>query len=341
MAYHLKFFEPVVLTSGCPCNLLPVSIRSLVTLKIYISMKALVTLLLLLCLESMNGQADFSDANIAKILCDNEAVILQNLSNAGLDIAENTDLPCLNQSFPETNVAWLKWQIAQDGALGFTILPLDQADDIDFILYKLNGDWDDVSNKTVVRCMASGESFGEEKVDSLSFNCTGATGLRSLDIDDNEKPGCQQDANNFLAEVQAHKGETYLLFINNYHSAQGVAIEFTGNTSFSREQAPCAVAVTDENEQGLDNLPASGLKIGPLYPNPAQSEVTTSISSDHPMEAYVHIINVQGKTLKTIPFTIETGASSYSFPVADLDRGVYFLKFRIGEFLKVQRFTRM
>lgn len=286
----------------------------------------------------LNGQASFADAKYAKVLCDKAPIVVDWLNGPGIFEFENSNLPCVEGAFPETNSIWLKWQVEKAGGLGFTILPLNEQDDIDFVLYRLENTWEDYLNKTAIRCMAAGESLGEELIENAK-NCTGATGLRDVASDSYEIPGCSHEADNFLAEVPAKAGEVYLLFINNYYYSRGFLLEFTGSAIFSTKQSPCTIADNDEYSS-LDNLTPSNLHIGKLFPNPSRTSIGTMITTDVTAEGVAYIIDVQGRSIKSLPISFIPGTQMLSLPIEDLVSGIYFIKFKVGENLKVQRFIK-
>ena len=92
--------------------------------------------------------------------------------------------------------------------------PLKEADDLDFVVYKVNGD-PLGCDLEIVRCMATGISPGNC---ALYPNCCGSTGLMAGETDFAEFAGCAPDRNNFLAPLEMKAGEAYVLLVNNYTS---------------------------------------------------------------------------------------------------------------------------
>jgi hypothetical protein len=301
-------------------------------------MKRIFQAILMLSANLLMGQQLYSDAANAMVICSKEPVVVATLPGPGKDIKENTGLSCYKEDFLETNAVWLKWKVQNSGSLGFTILPLNEQDDIDFVLYKLDAEWTDFKQRSVVRCMTAGKNYGESDQES-SYLCTGATGLRNSESDFFESPGCHNAANNFLAEIQATQGEMYLLFINNYHSSNGVLIEFNGDATFSDAPTPCSTATTQT--EGLNNILHSvGLTISPVYPNPAKSQLWADINSDMPLDGVVQLINAQGVIVHSEQLRLIPDKATYSISTEALRTGVYFIKFRFGDHVMVQRFVR-
>ncbi len=284
------------------------------------------------------SQSTFTNCPGAFAVCSHETIVFDELAISG-EAAGVGVTSCYRQDFPETHSAWIKWQVASAGKLGFTIVPLDEHDDLDFVLYRLPGGWDECGGKEEVRCMASGKNFGEEDRRS-SEPCTGATGLSLWAVDRTEMPGCREGDDNFLSAVDATAGETYVLFVNNYLSANGFMLEFTGDATFSQAPAPCATS-GEEDRAVLNGILDEGLTIGDLYPNPAGTTVTAVIESGRAYDGQAEIIDLRGRVLKIRPVGIVPGAQPVSIPVDELHTGVYFLKIRLGDNLHVARFGKL
>ncbi|MEK7253353.1 MAG: T9SS type A sorting domain-containing protein, partial [Bacteroidota bacterium] len=245
---------------------------------------------------------------------------------------------CHSQSYPESHSAWFKWKIKTGGSLAFTLLPLDEKDDIDFVLFRLPNSWDDCASKVEVRCMASGENLGEADATS-SIPCTGATGLSALANDVAEKQGCQAGDDNFLVPVQAQAGETYALFVNNYASNKGFLLEFSGDCEFQAIPVFCE-ATESTNPPGADGISQGGLTFGAAFPNPARTQLIVPFSTDRPYRGDWQLIDLQGSIQRTQPFDAAQGTQQLVVPTSDLLTGVYFLKIKLEDNEHLLRFAK-
>ncbi len=96
-----------------------------------------------------------SDCQTAQKVCDKSEIEV--VSAVGEGDFEDLSSTCLMQEFATT---WFSWKIQQPGTLTFTLTASNGMDDLDFAIFKLNAPGD-CDNKTLVRCMAAGESVGE------------------------------------------------------------------------------------------------------------------------------------------------------------------------------------
>ncbi|MCB9308165.1 MAG: T9SS type A sorting domain-containing protein [Lewinellaceae bacterium] len=176
------------------------------------------------------AQDRYADCAGAVILCDKTDLIINQLPGPGKEPGEVGFTSCSDR-MEERHSVWIKWFVAQPGDIGFNIEPFDLTDDIDFIVYRLEGDILDCSRKKEIRCMASGENIGGPEEES--FPCSGRLGLSRAVSDEQEGDGCGDRHDNYLASIEAQAGECYLLYINNYSSGRGFKLEWTGSAEFS------------------------------------------------------------------------------------------------------------
>jgi hypothetical protein len=186
-----------------------------------------------LCINNYNPpQEPTSDCPQAAILCDKSPFVVQSVTGAGSNITELNDASCFfngqGTNF-ETNSTWFVWTCDQSGPLEITLTPLNIADDLDFVIYRLPNGVGNCTGKQVVRCMASGQSTGVN-----SAPCLGATGLRAGDPDVSEDAGCSEPGDDaWLSPLDMVSGETYALVVNNFTSTgNGFSIEFGGTGTF-------------------------------------------------------------------------------------------------------------
>jgi hypothetical protein len=176
-----------------------------------------------------NVQAQYADCDNAIFLCSKERVLVKSLKGAGTNKDELSMLSC-SEKLNEVNSAWMKFQVIKGGSLDFTIFPLQQNDDIDFVIFRIYDEGNTCISRRELRCMASGINKGESN--EINQNCLGMTGLSSNSNDIRESAGCDKLKDNFLSTLQLNKGETYSIAINNYSSEKGFLIEFNGTAEF-------------------------------------------------------------------------------------------------------------
>jgi len=207
--------------------------------------------------------------------------------------------------------------------LAFTILPIDNTDDIDFVLYKAtdNSSIPSCDAKMPIRCMVSGNNLGEE---TPSYACSGATGLSKLSLDESEPVGCSLTNDNFLREAIVEEGETYMLFINNYSSDKGFLLEFSGDCLFTQtldcqsELSSIPSLQVGDNEQDF--------QVSNKYPNPVSEYLNLEITSTHSDHLEIQIIGLNGQIVDRQSANISSGLNYFRVDTQKLTSGVWFLK---------------
>lgn len=155
---------------------------------------------------------DGSDCSTANLICSKHSFAVKNVTGFG-KVNELQDAPCFSNTV-ESNSIWFRWICDDPGTFTFSLNPLKVSDDLDFVLYKVNGD-PMGCNLELIRCMATGISPGN----CPNFpNCCGPTGLMEGEADVSESAGCSPEKNNFLAPIDMQSGEAYALLVNNYTS---------------------------------------------------------------------------------------------------------------------------
>ncbi len=192
-----------------------------------------------LCVNNFNPVSSPSgDCSTAMVLCDKSSFTIPKMQGVGRNGNELGSASCVPQ---ESSSAWFKWTCGRSGSLTFTLRPVNPSDDLDFVLFLLPNGVDDCSLKIPVRCMASGENVNQPF--EMWRRCTGATGLRSREVDIVEGEGCDEFDNNFVAAVQMQAGQSFALVVNNYHnSGNGFSIEFGGSGTFAGPTAHFTVS---------------------------------------------------------------------------------------------------
>jgi len=157
---------------------------------------------------------EFKDCETALALCGESPFQIEMTAGVG-----NSDQDISGSCIPlEFNSIWVYFEVIESGSLVFNISPsTDQ--DIDFILFESNDG--DCNNKELIRCMASGETLGED-----STPCMGDTGLAFGETDYVETAGCSTGDNNFLRPLDCVVGNGYYLYLTDF-SATGLSIELS------------------------------------------------------------------------------------------------------------------
>lgn len=284
----------------------------------------------------VQAQSHFSDCSSAYIACSRESIVITQMPDPGLT-GEIADVSCFNGVFPETNNVWIKWKINKPGSLGFTITPLEEADDIDFILFRLEEEIENCLLKTEMRCMASGGNRGEVEGKSPG-QCSGATGLREIAEDTGEFPGCSKKDDNYLASLTVREGEVFALFINNYYSTGGFLLEFSGTAEFEKLKGLCTEPSSDII---FGQLNEEGVLIGVPFPNPAQTELYLPLTSSYEAgPCLIRIMDAFGTIARQQTVSISAGEQLLEFSLEGLPTGVYFLKTTIGDRQHIIRFYK-
>ena len=171
------------------------------------------------------------DCPTAVVLCDKSPFNVEALDGAGNNPTELDDAPCFNGFSSETNSTWYVFTAANNGTLEFTLTPNNATDDLDFVVYRLPNGPGNCANKSLLRCMAAGETF-------FPSPCMGPTGLSSSSTDISEDAGCNGNQDNFLAPLNMVAGTTYALAVNNFTaSGNGFQIEWGGTGLFAGPKA--------------------------------------------------------------------------------------------------------
>ena len=203
-----------------------------------------------LCVNNFNAIPDpNSDCPTGVVLCDKSPFTVESLVGAGVITDEVDGSTCIQTEFSS---AWYKWTCQDPGTLTFTLFPNNPSDDLDFAIYELP-DFDNCSNKILLRCMASGENVGQPF--STWEPCTGPTGLSTASTDIVEYPGCASGDDNFIAALNMEAGKSYALIVNNFsNTGSGFSITFGGTGTFLGPEADMLVAPELQNECDIDTV---------------------------------------------------------------------------------------
>jgi hypothetical protein len=285
----------------------------------------------LLSYNSLFGQSENTNFNSARFLCDKTSLTIQEISSQSNspDFSPGT---CFRSDFTETNTMWFKWQVAESGTLSFTILPIIDTDDIDFVLYRLT-DLDKFTSKEAIRCMAAGPNLGEEP--ESTFTCTGATGLREQ-VNTSELPsGCQSDGQNFLRPVDMLSGESYALYISNFRSSKGVLIEWGGSGTFNKIPERCSSNIITKTPLGNGTI-----HLSEPFPNPGSSIVRVEVKSELEQSGQLQVISAEGYIEMIQAFNLSVGSNTLEIPAENLRPGVHLIKIKTGGEVYPLRFVK-
>lgn len=207
-----------------------------------------------LCIDDfIDTKPPEADCGDAVILCDTSPFYVESIIGTGTNNNELASNDCIEEEFASV---WYKWTCEMSGTLEFTLTPNNyvpgiESDDLDFSVYRLDNGIDDCSNKSLLRCVASGANGTNNMTDPFATwqVCNGPTGLMDGDTDLSEQPGCQQGNNNFARPIDMESGASYALIVNNYsQSGLGFSIEFGGTGTFLGPEVDFAVDAVQEYE---------------------------------------------------------------------------------------------
>lgn len=219
--------------------------------------------------------------------------------------------PCRPGGLPPTRSFWFRWVVESPGLLAFDLLPDDPRDDLDFLLYRLPAGAASCAGKTPVRCMAAGPRIGASRV--WSEDCLGATGLRAGAGDEVEAAGCPGANDNYLEALEVQPGEVYALWVNNYTSAAGFTLRFTGDARLGAEGSAAAP------------FPVRA------FPNPVRSELFVAAAPPAGVSAgRLTVLDARGRTLLIRQGEAGGGGLQWRLDTERWRPGVYWLRVEAG-----------
>lgn len=282
-----------------------------------------------------SGQGASADCESAKILCDKSPLVLNELPGSGI-IQESAPGDCFPSDFQESNAVWFKWKAADNGTLSFTLLPLNETDDLDFVLYQIKG-FENCISKSVLRCMAAGPKLGETT--GFLQGCTGATGLVSGYTEESQQLGCSKGAANFLSPIELKAGSYYALYIHNYRSSGGILVEWGGSGTFEAIPEQCQSQSTGSTTPILGGNQGE-IQFSEPFPSPTTDQVSVSIQCTESYSGHLQVIGADGQVENTQRFEFDPGNSILNLPTEGLRRGVHFIKFISSGSSYVLRFVK-
>jgi hypothetical protein len=181
--------------------------------------------------------------------------------------------------------------------------------------------------------MAAGPNLGES--DSGTDNCTGDTGLKEGATETHQNSGCRSGQGNFLKPVEAATGESYLLWINNFRNKGGLDITWTGTASFRPDPILCP-SVSDLDDPNA----AAALRFSDPYPNPVNDRLLLNADSPTALSGRYELYRSDGSLMLQRPCSLPAGASVLEIPAENLTAGIYFLKIKVGNVVRIVRFSK-
>ena len=247
--------------------------------------------------------AQHEDCNTSLELCGNSPFYIIPSSGTGI-----TDLDIANSClFQEFNPMWVKWAVMESGTVTFVLTPDSVDQDIDFIVFRSESDFD-CNNKTQIRCMAAGANVGQPP--HKWAHCAGATGLSATDIDIEEPAGCFPTSNNFLAPIEAVAGDQYIMLINDFAiSGFGYTLSFGGTAVLD-----CITVSTYPEEV----IPQSTFAV---YPTVSTGAIYLRAGSAELTDAHLTIFNMEGQLVYSKEQLIGTPSR---VDLHHLPQGAYF-----------------
>lgn len=256
------------------------------------------------------------------VICDMGSYRIPSIEGNGNSIDQITDLSCSSSQMRETNSYWFSWTVKSQGTMTFVIDPENLEDDFDFILFEKNGNCNALKE---IRCMASGEEIGAEL---NNIPCKGSTGLSIASIDEFEKSGCKYEDDNYLKMLSADSGQEYILFVNNYDSAQGFTISFEGTPSLK---------ATDECKH---EKYATNLNVLNIYPNPAKNRINIDFEVPSDDKVEFELLDLSGKLIYKTSTVPSEGLNKHGIDITQFPSASYLLKIVQGENSTIKQFIK-
>lgn len=285
--------------------------------------KKYITILFLFSVIKALGQ-DFKDCINPFPVCNKQTYTFGEMRGFGNVFDALGKLRCSNE-LKETNSVWLKWKISKPGNLIFFISPLNDGDDLDFVVFR-SGD-SSCNNLTEVRCMASGDNVGSLEI--RNSYCQGATGLSYQSQDDFERNGCLSNHDNFLKYIETQKDEYYFLFVNNYSHYSGFSISFDGDTEFA------------EFDDCMSFVKESEVQVKEIGPIPATDILSIYLSSKSSGSMKLDMFSIDGKLISNYEYNLKPGENNFQIKVDYLTPGNYILRFNQDGDSFVRQFVKI
>jgi trimeric autotransporter adhesin len=269
-----------------------------------------------LCINNYTPPPSASaDCGGAGKLCNKNSISVTNLLSGGVNTNENAGTCLSGFGIFETNSVWYTWTCQTAGTLTMDIIPANQTDDIDFIIFQLNTA-NPCGPRTPIRCSAT--SF---------TNSMAGTGLNATSTDFNEGVGYTGIEDGYVQQINMTVGTSYAILINNTNATNGFSLNWGGTGTFVGPDAnitggPFTVCAgtpisfdgntsTDYSTLSWNFTNGSGAPVNPTGPGPH------SVSYPSPGN-YVAILNATSATgctsVETVNVTVNPDVT-VTFPV--------------------------
>lgn len=161
-----------------------------------------------------------ADCGGAGRLCNKNPISVTNLTSGGVNNNENAGTCLSGFGIFETNSVWYTWTCQTAGTLTMDIIPANQMDDIDFIVFQLSTS-DPCGPRTAIRCTAT--SF---------INGNASTGMNASSTDQNEGIGWTGIEDAYVQQLNMTVGTSYAILINNTNATNGFSLNWGGTGTF-------------------------------------------------------------------------------------------------------------
>lgn len=251
-----------------------------------------------------------ADCGGAGRLCNKNSISVTNLTSGGVNNNENAGTCLSGFGIFETNSVWYTWTCQTAGTLTMNILPANQMDDIDFIVFQLSTA-NPCGPRTAIRCSATS-----------ALGPNGGTGMNATSTDLNEAIGWSGIEDGYVQQVNMTAGTSYAILINNTNATNGFTLNWGGTGTFVGPDAnitggPFTVCAgtpilidgstsTDYNTLSWNFVNGSGTPANPTGPGPHSITYTTP-------GTFVAILNATSATgctsVETATVTVSSGVT--------------------------------
>lgn len=261
-------------------------------------------------------------------LCSSQSIVFSELPPS----YKSDELPQSCQGDWVPNELVLYWQMSQASSIEFTLNPINNLDDLDFVLYEINPAQTKCTEWNPIRCSLSGPVLPLKDND---INCLGPTGLKRTSTITEGSKGCTINNSTFLKSVNAPKHMIYALVITNYTSNKGFELEFESLPQFSTaevfpyntfplKEGDFTITRNDcilklEHLATEENPPLHSPTIA-ISPNPTSNHITIISSS------ILHSYKLYDPIGRIIDYKKFSGFEEYQISLQNRSPGIYTIE---------------